>query len=194
MIKKLRDSEETRTFYEDFLGLPLQNKFVCSLSFDSIDPCISRAALHPFKVEQLGTRKRLYGLEHPHQGWTNLLAMIRITKEARLMEITERRTAEIVTLSPSGKLDTTTAKTFEEKILAQIESGDRRFVIDLAQLDYISSAGLRVFVLAAKRLNSANGKMVLCALKDPVKEVFDIAGFSRIFSICGSHDEAIKNL
>jgi anti-anti-sigma factor len=110
------------------------------------------------------------------------------------MEITERRTAEIVTLSPSGKLDTTTAKTFEEKILAQIESGDRRFVIDLAQLDYISSAGLRVFVLAAKRLNSANGKMVLCALKDPVKEVFEIAGFSSIFSICGSHDEAIKVL
>jgi anti-sigma B factor antagonist len=110
------------------------------------------------------------------------------------MEITERRTAEIVTLSLSGKLDTTTAKTFEEKILAQIESGDRRFVIDLAQLDYVSSAGLRVFVLAAKRLNSANGKMVLCALKDPVREVFDIAGFSSIFSIHGSHDEATKHL
>src|SRR5215813_13995955 len=86
------------------------------------------------------------------------------------MEITERRSAEIVTLSLSGRLDATTAKAFEEKILAQIESGDRRFVIDLAQLDYISSAGLRVFILAAKRLNSANGKMVLCALKDPVKE------------------------
>jgi anti-sigma B factor antagonist len=110
------------------------------------------------------------------------------------MEITERRTVEIVTLSLSGKLDTTTAKTFEEKILAQIESGERRFVIDLAQLDYISSAGLRVFVLAAKRLNSTNGKMVLCSLKDPVKEVFDIAGFSSIFSIYGSHDEATKHL
>lgn len=110
------------------------------------------------------------------------------------MEITERRTADIVTLSLSGKLDTTTAKTFEEKILGQIESGDRRFVIDLAQLDYISSAGLRVFVLAAKRLNSANGKIVLCALKHPVREVFDTAGFSSIFSVYGSHDEAIKDL
>jgi anti-sigma B factor antagonist len=110
------------------------------------------------------------------------------------MEITERRTAEIVTLSLSGKLDTTTAKTFEEKILAQIESGERRIVIDLAQVDYISSAGLRVFVLAAKRLNIANGKMVLCSLKDPVKEVFDIAGFSSIFSIHGSEDEATKHL
>src|SRR5215467_13537008 len=110
------------------------------------------------------------------------------------MEITERRSAEIVTLSLSGRLDATTAKAFEEKILAQIESGDRRFVIDLAQLDYVSSAGLRVFILAAKRLDSMNGKIVLCSLKDPVREVFDIAGFSSIFSIYGSHDEATKNL
>ena len=62
------------------------------------------------------------------------------------MEITERRTADIVTLSLSGKLDTTTAKAFEENILAHIESGDRRFIIDLARLDYISSSGLRVLV------------------------------------------------
>src|SRR5215475_13305989 len=110
------------------------------------------------------------------------------------MEITERRTADIVTLSLSGRLDTTTAKAFEEKILAEIESGARRFVIDLAQLDYISSAGLRVFIFAGKRLNSTNGKMVLCSLNAPVREVFDIAGFLSIFSIHGSRDEAIKNL
>lgn len=109
------------------------------------------------------------------------------------MQINERRTGEIVTLSLSGKLDTTTAKTFEQSVLAQIESGRRRLVIDLAGLDYISSAGLRVFVVAGKRLH-ADGKLVLCALKEPVKEVFDIAGFSSIFAVYGSHDEAITNL
>ena len=110
------------------------------------------------------------------------------------MEITERRTADIVTLSLSGRLDTTAAKMFEAKILAQIESGDRRFIVDLAQLDYISSSGLRVFVLAAKRLDSGNGKIVLCSLKDPVREVFDIVGFLSVFSVYGSHDEAIRSL
>jgi anti-sigma B factor antagonist len=110
------------------------------------------------------------------------------------MEMTERRTADIVTLSLSGKLDTMTAKAFEERILAHIGSGDWRFIIDLGQLDYISSAGLRVFLLAAKRLGSPNGKIVVCSLKDPVREVFDIAGFSSIFSIYGSHDEALKGL
>jgi anti-anti-sigma factor len=122
------------------------------------------------------------------------------------MEITERRTADIVTLSLSGKLDGTTAKAFEEKILGQIESGDRRFIIDLAELDYVSSQGLRVFLLAGKRLDSVNGKLVLCGFKktipyytlnrreDPVREVFDIAGFSSIFSTYGSDDDAIKAL
>jgi anti-anti-sigma factor len=122
------------------------------------------------------------------------------------MEITARRTADIVTLSLSGRLDANTAKAFEEKILGQIESGDRRFIIDLAQLDYIGSAGLRVFLLAAKRLDSANGKLVLCGFKktipyytlnrpnDPVREAFDIAGFSSIFSTYGSDDDAIKSL
>jgi anti-anti-sigma factor len=120
------------------------------------------------------------------------------------VEITEQKTADIVTLSLSGKLDTNSAKAFEEKFLAQIESGNRRFVIDLAQLEYIGSAGLRVFAVASKRLNGVNGKIVLCGFQktvpyntlnrrtDPVREVFDIAGFSSLFSTYGSHDEAIK--
>ena len=86
------------------------------------------------------------------------------------------------------------AGAFEDKILGRIESGERHVVIDLAQLDYISSAGLRVIVLAGKRLSAANGKMALCSLKDRVREVFDIARLSSIFSIYGSHDDATRGL
>jgi len=121
------------------------------------------------------------------------------------MEITERRTEDIVTLGLCGRLDATTAKVFEEKLLGEIESGNRRFIIDLAELNYIGSAGLRVFLLAAKRLDSASGKVVLCGFKktipcntlnrmpDPVREAFDIVGFFSIFSSYGSHDDAIKS-
>jgi anti-anti-sigma factor len=110
------------------------------------------------------------------------------------MEINERRVAGILTLSVSGKLDTTSAKAFEETILGRIESGERRIIIDLAQLDYVSSTGLRVLLLANKRLNSANGRIALCSLRGSVREVFDIAGFSSIFSIYGSHEDATKDL
>jgi anti-anti-sigma factor len=110
------------------------------------------------------------------------------------MDITEEKASDVVTLHLSGKLDGTTATAFADKMFAQIESGERRIVIDLAQLDYISSAGLRAIVLASKRLNSANGKMVFCALKDPVREVFDIAGFSSLFSVYRSLDDATSSL
>jgi anti-sigma B factor antagonist len=111
-----------------------------------------------------------------------------------MMEINEERKAGLVIVGLSGKLDATTAKTFEEKILAEIDSGDRRFVIDLSQLEYVSSSGLRVFLVAAKRLHSTDGKIVLCSLKEHVRQVFDLAGFSSIFSIYGSRDDAVKAL
>ena len=82
----------------------------------------------------------------------------------------------------------------EAKILAQIESGDRRFIVDLAQLDYISSAGLRVFVLAGKRLDGGKGKILLCSLTKPVREVFDIVGFTDTFPVYASHDDALRNI
>ena len=106
------------------------------------------------------------------------------------MKITEHRPADVVSLSLSGKLDTNTAKAFQDQILARIESGERRIVVDLEQLDYISSADLRVIMLAGQRLSSVNGKVVLCSLKHPIRGVFDIAGFVSIFSIYGSHDDA----
>jgi anti-anti-sigma factor len=110
------------------------------------------------------------------------------------MDISEDRKADAVILALSGKLDATSAKPFEDRILAVINSGARGLVVDLSQLEYISSSGLRVFLLAAKRLQDTQGKMILCALKDHIRQVFDLAGFSSILSIYGSRDEAIKGL
>jgi anti-anti-sigma factor len=110
------------------------------------------------------------------------------------MDISEDRKADAVILSLSGKLDATTAKAFEDRILAVINSGTQRLVVDLSQLDYVSSSGLRVFLLAAKRLQPTDGKFALCGLQDQIRQVFDLAGFSSILSIYGSRDEAIKGL
>ena len=110
------------------------------------------------------------------------------------MDISEDRRADAVILALSGKLDATTAKTFEDRILGVINSGAQRLVVDLSQLVYVSSSGLRVFLLAAKRLQATDGKIVLCALKDQIRQVFDLAGFSSFLSTYGSRDEAIKGL
>jgi anti-anti-sigma factor len=110
------------------------------------------------------------------------------------MEIREERNDGLLILALGGRLDATSSKMFEEKILAAIGGGETKLVIDLSALDYISSAGLRVFLVAAKRLNPLGGKLVLCSLQEPVKEVFNIVGFYSIFSISGSADEALASL
>ena len=108
------------------------------------------------------------------------------------MDISEDRKVDAVILALSGKLDATSAKTFEDKILSLINSGAQRLVVDLSQLDYISSSGLRVFLLAAKRLQPTAGKFALCGMQDHIRQVFDLAGFSSILSIYGSRAEAVK--
>jgi anti-anti-sigma factor len=110
------------------------------------------------------------------------------------MDISEDRKADAVVLALSGKLDATTAKTFEDKILGVINSGAQRLVVDLALLEYVSSSGLRVFLLAAKRLQATDGKIAMCGLQDHIRQVFDLAGFSSILSIYSCRDEAIQSL
>jgi anti-anti-sigma factor len=110
------------------------------------------------------------------------------------MHIQEERKDGLLVLCLEGRLDANNSKIFEEKLLAVIEQGETRFVIDLAKLDYVSSAGLRSFLLGSRRLTSAGGKIVLCSLQESVKEVFDVVGFYSIFPISKSQDEALKNL
>lgn len=108
------------------------------------------------------------------------------------MEFLEERHEAIVIVGLRGRMDSNTARLVEEKLLGLIDAGDSRMVVDCAGLDYISSAGLRVLLMAAKRTTQVKGKLVLAALNDDVKQVFELTGFSSIFQICGSREDAIS--
>lgn len=110
------------------------------------------------------------------------------------MEIIQERNGDVLILRLVGKLDASTSKDLETKMLAVIAERNLKLVIDLSRLDYISSAGLRVFLVAAKRMEGGEGKMVLCALTEAVKHVFDIAGFSTFLVLEASSEDAIKNI
>ena len=107
------------------------------------------------------------------------------------MEITESKQGQVVTLALKGRLDTSTSKLLEETLLDLInQKQEHRFVIDCQHLDYISSAGLRVLLVAAKIIKPENGKIVLSALKAHLKEIFEITGFQGIFPIFPDQEEA----
>jgi anti-anti-sigma factor len=95
---------------------------------------------------------------------------------------------------PHGRIDSVTGAAFEHDVLEQIDGGQRRLLLDFADLVYISSAGLRIVLLAAKRMKSAGGRLVLCSLNPQITEVFEISGFNRILDIQSSRDAALSLL
>ena len=108
------------------------------------------------------------------------------------MEIKQEKKDEIIIIGLVGRLDANTAGQLEKKILPLIDEGEKKLLIDFSELEYISSAGLRLLLLTAKRLKNVKGKIVLCSMKEYIKEIFEIAGFTPIFTIRESQDEAVK--
>jgi len=86
-------------------------------------------------------------------------------------------------LALSGRLDTETSADLELALQDLQAAGATHFLIDMADIGYVSSAGLRVLLALAKQLEGGRGALKLCALNDSVKQVFDVAGFSRLFAI-----------
>lgn len=107
------------------------------------------------------------------------------------MDIVEEREGDVLVLVPVGRLDTTTSRDFEKRLLELVNGGNIHYVIDFTRLDYVSSAGLRVLVMLGKRLPGLSGSLVLSSLSPQVKEVFDIAGFTRVFQIVGDRKQAL---
>ena len=110
------------------------------------------------------------------------------------MEISQTQERDVVVVRPVGRLDANTSLGLEEKLLGLIDKREKKIVVDFSQLDFISSAGWRVFLIAAKQLKTVNGKISFCSLKENVREVFDIAGFTSIFSTYTSQEEAVNAL
>ncbi len=110
------------------------------------------------------------------------------------MKILENKTGDILIISLGGRLDGSNSTNVEEKVLAFIDGGEKKMLFDLSELDYVSSVGLRIFLLAAKKMKGIEGKLALCGLKDQIKEVFDLSCFSALFPIFLSQEEAVNAL
>ena len=107
------------------------------------------------------------------------------------MEVQEEQLGDAIVLVPIDRVDSATAKAFEAKVIAAIGLGSAKIVLDFSQLDYISSAGLRVVLVGAK-MTRAPRKFVLSDMKPHIREVFDMSGFSKILSIHTDRNSALS--
>lgn len=110
------------------------------------------------------------------------------------MEIVQEQHGDVWVFLIKGKLDSLSSKALEDQMATTLAQGPKKILADFTQLDYISSAGLRVLLMTAKKLSGSNGSIALCALKPSIKTVFDIAGFSAVFQIFPTPSEALTHL
>jgi len=108
------------------------------------------------------------------------------------MEIKKEKRNNITCLRIEGCLDASNSSIAEKNVLDTVAAEGANLIIDLSELQYISSAGLRVILVIAKDIKAKNGKIVLCSMAEGVKKVFEISGFTSIFDIQDNIEAALK--
>ncbi len=108
------------------------------------------------------------------------------------MNITSEKIGGYTLLTIEGRIDTTNSAVFEREIEKIFEGGEKHLIFDCSGLHYISSSGLRVFLIAQKKVITLHGKLSLCCMQPAIREIFVISGFSTIFKIYDTREEALE--
>lgn len=109
------------------------------------------------------------------------------------MEIIEKKEGAITVIALKGQLDTTKVNTTGEKIY-EISQREKILMFDCAELDYICSAGLRLFLLLLNSSREKKGHVALCCIRDNIREIFEVTGLLRMITVYSSVEEGKNEL
>ena len=107
------------------------------------------------------------------------------------MELDRTPIGDVQVIGITGRLDSATSPAFEAQVLPSIRPGSNRVVLDFTGVEYVSSAGLRVVLLAAKQTRATQGAFAICGMAAPIHHVFQMSGFARIIALYPTRDEAV---
>ncbi len=99
---------------------------------------------------------------------------------------------EIVAVKVDGRLDAATVLDFEQFLRQLLEENRARLLINLSEVPYISSSGLRALLTARRQARAQGGDIVLCCLSPRVRQVFDMIGFSSVFGVYEDVSQAVR--
>ena len=110
------------------------------------------------------------------------------------MKLVEAVAEDVTIVEAYGRIDSTTAKEFGDRLVSLLQAGRGSLVVDLKNIAYISSAGFRALLIANRAAAGRQGKLALCGVIGEVKRLFDIGGFSNEFIICATQTDGIGKL
>jgi stage II sporulation protein AA (anti-sigma F factor antagonist) len=109
------------------------------------------------------------------------------------MDIVVEEQGPVLLVCFEGSLDTSTSGQADTLLAEKIDEGAEKILIDFERLDYISSAGLRILLVAAKKLTAVGGELRVCCLNETVQEVFDISGFGMLLNVFEARAGALSD-
>jgi anti-anti-sigma factor len=109
------------------------------------------------------------------------------------MNIKREKIQNFTVLRIEGRVDTLRSSGLENEISHLFDSGEKNLIFDCKKMNYISSSGLRVFLVAQKKAISLEGKLCLCNLQPGIYEIFRISGFSKLFKIFDTLEAVLEN-
>ncbi len=111
------------------------------------------------------------------------------------MKLDKTKQGDVMVVTPHGwSSDLDTRMGFKDELLGLVDNGETAILVDMSDVDYLTSAGLGTLLSAARRLKEINGKFAVCSLGDNVMKVFEISGFTTIIDIYPSVDQALAGL
>jgi anti-sigma B factor antagonist len=109
------------------------------------------------------------------------------------MDLSTESKGNVQIISVKGSLDALTAPELADALATQLREGNTQLVADLSELDYTSSAGLRVLLNSVKEARSKGGDLRLAAVQPNVKKVLDLSGFMSIMKSYADNDAAVAS-
>ena len=110
------------------------------------------------------------------------------------MDISEQQVGRVWVVVARGRLDGASSGAFAQRIGALVTGSEPRLVVDFADIEFVSSAGLRAVLTLVKKVKGLKGMLALCAVRAPVREVLDITGFSGMIDIHPERSAALASL
>lgn len=110
----------------------------------------------------------------------------------QLANIQESSKEDIVILKIKGKLDSALSCSLEKRVFSLINEGNSKLILDLSDINYINSSGLRMLLSIKKQIKTVSGKFIVCSLSSEVMEIMKICGFDHVLDLASNQEEAMR--
>jgi len=109
-----------------------------------------------------------------------------------VVDVTEEQNGDGTVLKITGRLDAISSPGTEKKVFECINNGQHQLLLDFSDVEYLSSAGMRMLLSTTKKLKTLNGKLVVCSVNMNVMDVLKMSGFDHVLELVQNREEALR--